>query len=567
VNQQTVCRLDEIIFRVKNLSFSEIPHQSKLFLAYQRNPRKLTKYYPQAVNSLTEIADKIPSVTANYVIDRNALCEILRQSNQTLGAGKKTLENIELLGKQNCVAVVTGQQAGLFGGPLYTIYKILSAIRLTEMLRNQGVRAVPIFWIAEEDHDFDEVKKAFVLTEKPASGANATETQLQKIEYVPQNTVESLPVGAVRFDNNVEKTIDELFKKAGYTEFSAELKDLLHDCYKFGESFSSALARFFLKIFDRYGLIVILSLDRQLKKLVAPIFREAIEKSGLIRERLLQRNSDLKAEGFHAQVSVEEDFFPFFWFDEQEKRRALKKNKHGKIQVKGMQRDFTLDELLEIAEKMPEKLSPNALMRPVVQDYLLPTAVYFGGAAEIAYFAQNSVIYDLLKRPATTILHRQSFTIVEPRHRRTMKKYDLELKDFFSGFENLTAQVVERFLNPQTATLINEVEEKIKAELGRLDDNFSAISTDLVESLANRRRKILFHIEKLRKIFHHKQTAADESIHRQLKSAFAALLPHGNLQERTLNVIPFLNRYGAHFLNWLYNSIDLKEQDHRILYL
>lgn len=567
MNQQTACPSNEFFFRKETLPFSEIPQQNKLFLKYQKAPRKMEKYYPQAVNLPGEVADKIPSVLAHYRTDRNILYEILRETNENLGAGRQTLENIELLRKQNCVAIVTGQQAGLFGGPLYTIYKILSAIKLTEHLRNQGVCAVPVFWLAEEDHDLDEVKRTFILSEKRELTAAAPETEWQKIEYVAQKSVGLLPVGAVRFDRGIEKLIDEVFEKIGQTTFSAELKAIVNDCYKAGESFSTALGKFFLRIFHRYGLVVVLPLNQKIKKLAAPVFLQAIQKSEQICERLLQRNRELITEGFHTQVLVKDDFFPFFWFDEAGKRRTLKKNRNGKIHAKGTARDFTPDELLEIAQNTPERLSPSALMRPVVQDYLLPTAAYFGGAAEIAYFAQNSVIYELLERPVTTILHRQSLTIVEPRHRRTLEKYDLELKDFFRGFENLAPLLVEKFLNPQTAELIRQVEQKIKAELARLDDDFAAISPDLAESLAKRRRKILFHLEKLRDNFHRQQLIKDEILHQRLKSAFVSLLPCGNLQERTLNVITFLNRYGLHFIEWIYESVDLGDKEHQILYL
>lgn len=297
------------------------------------------------------------------------------------------------------------------------------------------------------------------------------------------------------------------------------------------------------------------------------MFSEAVKNSDEIRAKLLARNEELKTAGYGAQVLVEEDFFPFFWIDDEGRRRALKKNKNGKIHAKGTKREFDLDELIEIAENSPENLSPNALMRPVVQDFLLPTLGYFGGGAEIAYFAQNSVIYEVLGRPITPILHRQSFTVVEPKHARTLRKYELDFTDLLKGYENVLPRIVEEHLNRPAARVFAEAEEIINTQLNRLDQTLSYSDPSLAENLATRRRKILYHIGALRTKFHHAQIQRDETIKRRIDSAFAALAPNNALQERTLNVLTFLNAYGLYFIDWIYAACDLDDKDHRIIYL
>ena len=486
------------------------------------------------------------------------LCDSLTETNASFGASGKTLENIKFLRENDCVAVVTGQQAGLFSGAIYTIYKALSAVKLAECLSAKGQRAVPVFWIAEEDHDFAEVKKTFAVDRAG---------ELFELENTPRNYTENLPVGAVKLDETIGKTIAEFFKSSKYTEFSDELRTILSESYKTGETYSTGFAKFLTKIFAKYGLIIFSPLEIELKKLSATIFAEAVQKSDEIREKLLLRNDELKAENYSAQVLVEKDFFPFFWVDEQGKRRALKKNKDGKIQAKDTRREFELAELVEIAEKSPENLSPNALVRPVVQDFLLPTVGYFGGAAEIAYFAQNSAIYETLQRPVTPILHRQSFTVIEAKHARTLKKYDLKLTDLFDGYESVLPAVVEKYLNRETAQVFSEAEEIINAQLELLDRNLSQSEPSLANNLATRRRKILYHIGALRTKFHHAEVRKDEIINRQINAAFAALVPHKALQERTLNVLSFLNSHGLYFIDWLYEAIDLDDKAHRIIYL
>jgi len=546
------------LFRIESLPFSSIPHQSKLFLEYQKNPGVLQKFYPSVAESHTQISQNIGKVLANYKTDRNLLGDVLAETNKKFGAGENTLENIKLLRESDCVTIVTGQQAGLFSGAAYTIYKALSAVKLAETLRSRGQKAVPIFWIAEEDHDFDEVKKTFALNR---------EGKLAEFENTPQNYAENLPVGLVNLDETIGETIDEFFKSVSHTEFSDELKAILNESYNSNETYSSSFAKFLTKIFAKYGLIILSPLDEKLKQLSAPIFAEAVKKSDEIREKLLVRNEELKTENYLAQVLVEEDFFPFFWIDENGKRRALKKNKNGKIQAKDTKREFDLSELLEIAENSPENLSPNALMRPVVQDYLLPTATYFGGGAEIAYFAQNSVIYEILQRPVTPILHRQSFTVVEAKHQRTLKSYELQFNHIFDGIRGVLPQIVEKFLNKQTAKTFAEAEEIINTQLNRLDQDLQQFDATLADNLANRRRKILYHIGALRTKFHYAQLRKDEMINRRIENAFAALLPHNALQERTLNVTAFLNSYGLNFIDWIYEAIDLDDKAHRVIYL
>lgn len=560
MNQKSAghCLANGSLFSIESLPFADIPHQSKLFVEYQQNARGLERLYPSAVNSHTELSEIAKTVLASYQTDRNALCDALKETNERFGAGSKTLENIELLRESDCVTIVTGQQAGLFSGAIYTIYKALSAVKTAETLRSRGIKAVPVFWIAEEDHDFDEVKKTFALDHQ---------AKISAFENTPQNYSDNLPVGAVKLDETINETIDEFFESVSHTEFSDELEAILRDSYNSKENYSSAFAKFLTKIFSKYGLIIFSPLDKNLKKLAAPIFAEAVKNSDEIREKLLVRNDELKNAGFGAQVLVEEDFFPFFWIDGEGKRRALKKNKNGKIQAKDTRREFELSELIEIAENAPERLSPNALTRPVVQDYLLPTLCYFGGGAEIAYFAQNSVIYEILQRPVTPILHRQSFTIVEAKHARTLKKYDLNFADLLDGFETILPQIVEKHLNRETAQTFAEAEEIINTQLNRLDQALSPTDPTLAENLANRRRKILYHIGALRTKFHHAQILRDETIHRRIEAAFAALVPHDALQERTLNVVTFLNAHGLYFIDWIYDAIDLDDKAHRVIYL
>jgi len=458
-------------FRQETISFEKIPNQSRLFTDFQIDSKNLNNFYPEKNTTLVNYAEQVLS---KYKIDRVALCDILAETNESFGAGKKTFENIELLRKKDCTAIVTGQQAGLFSGSLYTLYKALSAVKLAEELREKDLIAVPVFWIAEEDHDFDEVKKTFNLNNIG---------KLFESENTPVNRLQNHPVGFIELDETINKTIENLFENLPHTEFTEEIKKLIVESYKLGETYSQAFAKFITKLLVDYGLVILTPLNEKLKKLCTPIFDEAIEKSDAIVSALLERNEELKKENYQPQVLVTGDNFPFFYQNKTGERQSLRKNiRNSKFVIRNSKTEFEKSELLETARRAPQNLSPNALMRSVVQDYLLPTLVYFGGAAEIAYFAQNSVIYKILNRPVTPIRHRTSLTIVERKHARTIEKYRLKFEDLFDGKEKLSAQIVEKFLNKDAAQVFIEVEEIINIELNRLDYELKSVEPTLEEN-------------------------------------------------------------------------------------
>jgi bacillithiol biosynthesis cysteine-adding enzyme BshC len=471
---------------------------------------------------------------------------------------EKTLENIKLLRESDTVAVVSGQQAGLLTGPLYTIYKALSAVKLTECLRGRGFKAVPVFWIATEDHDFLEVSNAFVINKHG---------DLTEIRNEPKRCYENLPVGYVKLDESIKQTIDELFQALPHTEFTDELRQMIEKSWTIDTDYGDAFARMLTKIIGKYGIILLCPLDERLKKLATPIYSEAVKKSDEIVSALRKRSEELVSEGYHAQVLIGEDYFPLFYQAKNRTRHALKKTPQGTYKTKGIEREFTLTELAELAENEPHRFSPSVVLRSVVQDYLLPTVCYFGGAAEIAYFAQSGEVYRILERPVTTIFHRQSFSFVESRHAKTLERFDLTLQDLFVGEEKLIPEIVEKYLAGDTAKVFDEVEKNINSELQKLEQSLSAIDQTLAENSTRRREKIVYHLKAMRKKFHHAQVRKDETVKRQIETAFTSLMPHKHLQERTLNIATVLNKYGNYAIDWIYESIDLDDKGHRIIYL
>jgi bacillithiol biosynthesis cysteine-adding enzyme BshC len=544
--------------RTESIPFSAIPNQSRLFLDHQNDPTILRQFYPTSVISPVDVAGRVDEVLANYRVDRDELCESLVRINHACGAPSETFANIEILREKGTVAVLTGQQTGLFTGPLYSIYKALTAIRMAECLRSKGIKAVPVFWMATEDHDLAEVSRVAVIDR---------DNKLFEANFDAEGVNEGSPVGAVQMNGSVTSAIDEILAAMPATDHSSGLKKDLLETWSNGKTFGEAFGSFLLRLLGRFGLMVVDPLDNGLKKLASPLYADAVRKSAEIVNSLVKRNGDLAAAGYHAQVLVEDDYFPLFWHTDGGVRTPLRRTHDGRFQPKGYPASFTDVDLLEVAASDPARLSPGVMLRPVVQDHLFPTICYFGGSAEIAYFAQNSEVYRVLERPVTPILHRQSFTVVEAKHARTLKKYGLAFSDLFKGEEPVIRRVIDESIDPETATLFAESQDKINMQLDLLDQTLSKLDPTLAANLATRRRKIIYHIGALQKKYYSRRAVTEEVIDRRIKGAFTALLPGGQLQERVVNIASFLDRYGPGFVDLVYDSIDLEDQGHRVIFI
>jgi len=544
--------------RFETVDFADIPAQSKLFLKYQSDPLSLRKYYPSAVVSHFEVAARASKVLSEYKTDRQRLCEVLEDQNRGFGAGSKTFDKISLLKRDDTVAVLTGQQAGLFTGPLYTIYKALSAIKMADCLTERGQNAVAVFWAATEDHDFEEISQSVLLD---SSGEPVT------AKLAEDKTKIGNSVGVISVPDSFATELTLLLNALPDSDFKDDVEERLKEAWTPGAQIGKAFCLHVQRLLESYGLIVVDPMDPRLKELAAPIYSEAVRRSHATVDALVARSSELKADGFDPQVLVTPDYFPLFYHTDDGVRRSVRQKHDGSYKVTDTKIEFSIEELSRIALNEPNRLSPGVMLRPVVQDYLFPTICYFGGGAEISYFAQNSEVYRILERPVTTILHRQSYTVVEAKHARTLEKYELEFTDLFAGFESVLPGIVERFVNPSTSRLFADAEEDINLELNRLDQEISKIDPTLAANLAKRRPKILHHITAVRDKFHRVQIERDEVVNRQLRTLFASLLPGGQLQERTLNVESFAARYGLYFIDWIYDSVDLEERGHRLVYL
>ena len=549
---------EESGLRVGTIPFDRIPHQTRLFLDYLHDPTALREFYPSAVRFHHELPARAPEVLAAHQTDRDLLCDALQDMNAAWGAGEETLKNIQRLREADCLAVVSGQQAGLFSGPLYTIYKALSAVKLAGCLTQRNNKAVPVFWIATEDHDFLEVAKAEFI---------GRDCKLTHVEVSPDLHQEGQPVGRVIIDSSINAVVDRLLELLPSSEFTADLEAVLRDAWRPGRTYAEAFARMMTSLLGRHGLVLLDPLDQRLKALAAPLYASAALRAHEIATAIEVRSRKLVEAGYHAQVTASENSFPLFIHNAGGARHALTRSPDGKYTTKQEDKAYTVEELSQLALAHPEQFSPNVTLRAVVQDYLLPTIAYYGGAAEIAYFAQTAEVYRLLERPITPILPRSSLTMIERHTGRVLERYGLTLEDLFTGPENVLKRVVEEYLGAETARSFEKTEAAVNSDLDNLREQLRSIDPTLADALETGRRKINYQLEGLRTRFHRAQMARDEAAHRQLLRAFDQLCPNKELQERHINVTSLLARHGRYVVDWIYNAINIGSNEHQIVYL
>lgn len=538
------------------ISFSQIPRTSRLFNDFLYNFDRVSQFYqPEGLDTSALVA-RAPIVAAQ-AFSRDAVADALVDQNRQVDAGELTFANIERLRQKDSVVVIAGQQAGLFTGPLYTIFKALTAIKLAEHLRAQGVNAVPMFWIAAEDHDFEEVNHARLVNR---------EGQLVTITYAGCSPKEGKPVGHVKLNEKISESIDELIAALPESEFMPRLVADLRDSYQSDANFAGAFGRMMIKLFGKFGVVLINPLDDRLKTVAGEIYARAISSAPEFAARLVRASASLEASGYHAQVYTNADAVPLFMLDEG-RRTAMVRRDDGRFYLKNGEKSFGADELLDTVRRCPSCFSPNVTLRPIVQDFLLPTVAYIGGPAEIAYFAQLRPNYGLLNRVDPVALPRASFTLIEKRHAKTMSKRNLKFTDLFAGFEEVMKMAVERSLDQNTATLFDETEKVFEDQLEKLRASLVAVDPTLAEALKGGREKILYQLHNLRTRFVHIRGKRDETSKQQIERLFAVLYPNKNLQEREINVAYFLARYGYELIDRIYDEVNVGLHDHKLINL
>ncbi len=526
----------------------EVPHTTRLFATFLDDFARVGDFYahPPSEEGILAAAREVAYDAAG----RRAVIEVLREQNQRLGTDAASARNLDRLGA-GAVAVVTGQQVGLFTGPSYSIYKALTAIRVAAQLTQRGTEAVPVFWLAGEDHDLAEVNHCFWLGR---SG-------LERLE----NSAGDAPgrrVGEVRLGEGVRAVVRAA---AALLEgpWAEEIGRGLEESYRPEETFGSAFGKLMARLFAGMGIILLDPLDARLHRQAAPLYRRALEESAALIRELLARSKALDRSGYHAQVKVTERSTLLF-MDLEGQRLPVRRRPGGFAVGRA---EFSAGELLEAIERAPEAFTANVLLRPVVQDALLPTAAYVGGPAEVAYFAQAEVGYRRLLGRMPAVLPRASFTLVEPHITRLLKKYGLELRDALRGRQHVRAKMEREFLSKALARRFAASEKTIRRLLSELRPPLGRLDKTLLGALDTAERKMLYQFLRLRGKVARAENFRSGVLDAHQRQLTDSLYPHHGLQERTLCFLPMLARYGPALLEELAERAMIGTTQHQVLFL
>ena len=491
--------------------------------------------------------------TASFPRPREEVAAALVRQQEARGSERAAAAARELA-RPGSVAVVTGQQAGLFGGPLFVLHKALATLEIAKRLTEErGEPAVPVFWVASEDHDFAEIRTVSVID---------GEGGIRSLRYTPGQEPSGQPAWAIALDGDVSRLVRELRAALPQGPNRDEVSDLVEECYRPGESLSGAFARLLSRLLP--DLVVLDPADPALKTLVAPVLSREIEEASPTSRLALEAGQSLLDAGYHQQVPVRPGFLNLFLLVEGE-RRALAIGDDG-VEVRGLGRFVAVEDALRQLATDPSPWSPNALLRPLTQDAILPTAAYVGGPAEIAYHAQIGGAYAHFGVPRPALVPRPSVTLVEPAAARALEAEGLELQDLAGDPEAVLGRWIQK-THPEVEEVFAKAKEAIEREMAGIEASLGALDPTLAGAAASARGRALHQVEGLREKSTRALKKRDEGRAARLRRAHDALFPGGSFQERGLGLIGAVARHGTALFAELRERVDPLARAHQVVRL
>jgi bacillithiol biosynthesis cysteine-adding enzyme BshC len=487
-----------------------------------------------------------------HTADPAARARVLAAQQERRGAPRASRDAAAQLADASTVVIITGQQAGLFGGPLFTLLKAVTAMKLAARIaREHKVPVVPVFWIDAEDHDWPEVNGCTVLDEDLAA---------RSIKLPDLAGAGHLPIGRLTFDAQVHHALEALKATLPQTEFTASLVQALSEAYRPGLTMAEAFGRWIETVLGPYGLVVYDSSDPAAKPLASRVFTHELSHPGRTAELASNAGRDLIAAGYHAQVTPHEGAVSLFYLNGgRESIRAT-----GDRASIG-DRDVPLSQLLDDAARAPQHFSPNVLLRPIVQDTIFPTICYVAGPNELAYLGQLRDVYAHFDVPMPLMYQRATATIADSATVRFLTKYDLPLQSLQPQGEAVLNQLLQDQLPPTVEESLTNVGNEIEQRMAAL----SAAVPQIDPTLEGTVKSTLGRMQHDLRTLHNKVIQAakrrDETLRRQFQRAQSLTFPNGHPQEREVGFVWFSNRYGPALVDRLLEELPLEMGHHWVL--
>jgi bacillithiol biosynthesis cysteine-adding enzyme BshC len=534
---------------------NKLPKISSLVLDYFYEYDKVSDFFAGDFQDPTAYSLQTEKIRSRD-LPREQLAAILKEQNLSYGCGTQTVGNIQKFIQDKACAVVTGQQVGLFSGPLYTIYKAQTAIKLAESLNQNNLGCfVPVFWLASDDHDFEEINHITFLNK---------ENKIEDIKYQGHLSHLKKPVSKIVLSAEISNCIQQLNDLTRDSEFKPEILSQLGTAYQPGKSLVEAFAQWMTLLFKSYGLIFIDATHPDLKELGKDVFYTEIAQNSPSTQLALETSRKLMQKNYNPQIQLHEGILNLFLVEDERDTIQFRANEY---RIKDKPQTFKKDEFLQLLETQPHKFSPNVLLRPLYQDTLLPTVAYVGGLSEVAYFAQMKEVYERFSLPMPIIYPRKILTLIEKNVDKALKTYSMKVPDIWQNADAKINEIAKDKIPKSLAEAFETAASHLDKDLADIKQETMAFEPTLEKSVDLTIGKIHHQIHLLEKKILKATKKQNAIITQRIHLAKNSLYPNEHLQERVFNITPFLLKYGFTLMEKLYKAIDIEHHDHQLFKL
>ncbi|MFC3040235.1 bacillithiol biosynthesis cysteine-adding enzyme BshC [Virgibacillus xinjiangensis] len=541
--------------KVMQMDSITIHNQSKLIENYRSVDGDISCFFDyHPFNDYRKRAEDLRSREFN----RTGLADVLLTMNRKWNAPESALENIERLRGDDSMVVVGGQQAGILTGPLYTINKLISVITLARKQENElGKPVIPVFWIAGEDHDFDEINHIY-LSEIP---------RLRKSK-IPQQQYGKQSASSLLIDKeNSAEWVDFIFSQLKETIYTKDLYKAIKESLEQSLTYVDFFAQLIFRLFEKEGIVLVDSGSTELRQLESSHFVQMVERQQEINGGVMEAYEQLRKKGYSISLEIEEDQANLFYHLNGE-RILLYRDEEGNWKGKQDEVKMTTEELIAVAKSHPEQLSNNVVTRPLMQELLFPSLAFVGGPGEIGYWAALKPAFRSLRLNMPPVVPRLSFTLVDRKVRKAMDKYGISAEE---AVNKGIAEQRENWLASLNNPPISKIVEELKSTLDQAHKPLRETAQDIRADIGDLADKNLEHLNREIDFLHKRMVKAVEETHKKEFHEFdhiqAMMFPNAGLQERTWNPLPFLNENGETFIQELLAAEWSFEKDHYVVWL
>lgn len=565
----------------KLLDANLLPHQNPVYLEYLASGNRIRDLFGFQPWVLDE-AGRISSEIRGRKYPRRELREILLAQNREFGTSSAAMKRIDLITEENTFVVATGQQPGLFGGPLYNLYKAITAIKLAEILEQRfgNSNFIPLFYIGADDHDFDEVSSYTLLNR----GFEIVTITYRPDEDSQESFYRRTAVGAIEFTAQIEQSISEFEKELPDTEFKKDVTAMLKRDYCKGVRFDISFGRLLASLLGDRGLVLFTPRDSQYKRLARSVFeREAVENSRST-EIFFEAARRIEELGFPVTVKRLPDRLNIFYEDPSRRpvarldmdddaeghlHKASESQSSEQSGIRSTREESLLhlsaEELKRALEEHPERFSGNVLIRPILFSFLFPNPLYVLGPNELGYWPAISTLYEHFGVPAPYLWPRGAATIVESRIARAIENLAVEVHSLVQEEEKVFNEVAARRFPSRIEDSLVGLDESLTASLEWLIPEISEFDPTLVPVFEKFKSRSRSEIKELKSKVLRSIKRRESELASQLKKARNSLFPNGMLQERRFGILQYLVKYGERIMDHIFTELDPEARGHQLI--